>query len=257
MRTVMLLALVLLSPRTILVPFASSAAVTTTYVTYEGTTTVSYTSTAFDTSFVSTSQTMTLQAPMSIHSQGVGFMATKGKCGQFTLPLTVKSGAKLNLEFTSTNPANLFLLPTSQFQSSPNGCTLIGSSLLAKDNFTAYTMHWNVTGDGTLYLLLTGPNTIIILRDHGSTAPVEQFGAMTYAITETNLKVYTSTNRATYTATTTIASKPSVPPSLGFDISLVAFLITLLGSILLLGPRTSLVKLKGLKRVVSRSPSQV
>jgi hypothetical protein len=252
MRTVMFVALILLTSLIILLPFSNSMAVTTTtYVASERTTTATYTSTAFDTSFVSTTGTMALQTPMSIPSQGVGFMAPKGKCSQFAMPLTVKSGTNLNLELTSTNPANLYLIPTSTFQTSSNGCDLIGSSLLTENNFTAYTLHWTAPEDGTVYLLVTGPNTVIILRNHGSTDSVEQLATVTYASTETNLNLYSSTNIANYTTTKTSASQPYLPPQAGFEVSILTFLITLLAPILLLGSKNKFVRLKGLRSVIT------
>jgi hypothetical protein len=245
MRTAMFVALILLTPLTILLPFSNSMPVTTTsYVTSERTTTATYTSTAFDTSFVSTTGTMMVQNPMSIHPQAVGFMAPKGKCSQFTMPLTVKPGTNLNLELTSENPANLYLLSTNTFQTSPDGCALIGNSLLAEYNFTAYTLQWTASEGGTVYLLLTGPNTIIILRDHGSTESVQQLATVTYANTETNLNLYSLTSIANYTTATTSASQPSLPPPLGSEVSLVAFLIALLGPILLLVSTKRFAKLK-------------
>jgi len=250
----MVAALILLSPLTILLPFSNSMPVTTTtYVTTEQTTTAIYTSTAFDTSFVSTTGTMPVQSPVSIPSQGVGFIAPNGKCSQFTMPLTVNSGTTLNLELTSTNPANLYLLPTDQFQTSSNGCDLIGSSLLTENNFTAYTLHWTATENGTVYLLLTGPTTVIILRNHGSTDSVEQLATVTYANTETNLNLYSSTSIANHTTTKTSASQPYLPPQLGFEVSIITFLVALLAPILLLASNNRFVRLKRLKNVITRA----
>jgi len=246
MRTAMFVALILLSPLTILLPFSNPVPVTnTTYVTSERMTTATYTSTAFDTSFVSTTGTMMVQTPMSIPPQAVGFMAPKGKCSQFTMPLTVKPGTRLDLELTSANPANLYLLPTNTFQTSSDGCSLIGNSLLTENNFTAYTLQWTATEDGTVYLLLTGPNTIIILRNYGSTVSVQQFATVTYANTETNLNLYSSTNIENYTTTSINASQPFLPPPLGSEVSFVAFLIALLGPIILLASTKGFAKLKG------------
>jgi hypothetical protein len=224
---------------------------TTTYVTSEGTTTATYTSTAFDTSFLSTTGTIAVQTPMSIPSKGVGFMAPKGKCSQFTMPLTAKSGTNINLELTSTNPANLYLIPTNTFQTSSNGCNLVGSSLVSESNFTTYTLHWTASEDGTVYLLLTGPNTIIILRNHGSTDSIEQLATVTYASTETNLNLYSSKSIVNYTATTTRASQPYLPPQVGFEVSIIALLVTLLAPILLLGSKNRFARLKGLRSVIT------
>ena len=182
-------------------------------------------------------------------------MAPKGKCSQFTMPLRVNSGTNLVLELTSTNPANLYLLPIETFQTSSNGCDLIGNSLLTANNFTSYILRWTANKEGAVYLLLTGPNTIIILRDHGSTESVERLATMTYASTETNLNLYSSTKIAnsTTTTTTTSAYHPYLPPSLRFELSTVAFLVALLGPILLLTPKKWLVRLKALRNAVNRA----
>ena len=253
MRTLMFVALILLTPLTILVPFSNSLPVTTTYVTSERTATATYTSTVFATSFISTTGTMAVQIPVSIPSQGVGFMAAKGKCSQFTMPLAVNAGTNLNLELTSTNPANLYLLPTNQFQTSPNGCNVIGSSLMSENNFTAYTLQWTATENGTVYLLLTGPNTVIILRDDGSKESVEQLATTTYASTETNLNLYSSVDIANYTTTKTGVSQPYLPPPLSSELSIIAFLIALLAPFLLLASKNRFVKSKRLRSVTSRA----
>ena len=96
-----------------------------------------------------------------------------------------------------------------------------------------------------MYLLLTGPNTIIILRNHGSTESVQQLATVTYANTETNLNLYSLTSFANYTTATTSASQPSLPPPLGSEVSFVAFLIALLGPIILLASTKRFAKLKG------------
>jgi hypothetical protein len=196
---------------------------------------------------------MMVQTPVSIAPQGIGFMAPKGKCSQVTMPLAVNSGTNLNLELTSTNPANLYLLPTNTFQTSSNGCSLIGSSLLTENNFTAYTLHWTAPENDTVYLLLTGPNTVIILRDNGSTESVEQLATMTYASTETDFNLYSSINIANYTATNTTTSQPYLPPQLGLEVSIVAFLLALLAPILLLLSKNRFARLKNLRRIISRA----
>jgi hypothetical protein len=215
--------------------FSTPVTVTrTSFVTSERTTTATYTSTVLDTTLVSTTAYTVVQRPLNISPQGVGFMAPKGKCGQDTIPLTVKSGTTLNLELTSTNPANLYIIPSDTYQTSSNGCDLTGSSLLLANNFTDYTLHWTATGDGTVYLLLTGPNTIIILRDLGSSESVQEFA--TYTRTDTSLSFHSSTNIANYT-TTTVRSDTSNPViQIPFELSFVALILSVLASALLLGP---------------------
>ena len=102
-----------------------------------------------------------------------------------------------------------------------------------------------------MYLLLTGPNTVIILRDNGSTESVEQLATMTYASTETDLNLYSSIKIANYTATS--ASQPYLPPPLSSEVSIVAFLVALLAPILLLLSKNRFAKLKSLTRAISRA----
>lgn len=256
MGTVMVATLILLSPLTMLLPFSNPLPVTTTtFVTSERTATATYTSTVFDTSFASSAGTMPVQIPVSIPPQIVGFMAPKGKCSQFTMSLTVKSGTNLNLEIISKNPANLYLLPTETFQTSSDGCSLIGSSLLTENNFTSYTLRWTATEAGTVYLVLIGPNTIILLRNHGSTDAVDQLATTTYASTETNINLYSAINIVNYTttATTTSVSQPYLSPSLRIELSIVAFLVAFFGPILLLGSKKGFVRLKSLRSAIKRA----
>lgn len=253
MRTVIVALVILLSPLALLVPISNSTpATSTTYVVADRTATATYTSTASDTRFVSTTGTMMVQTPVSIPPQGVGFMAPKGKCSHFTMSVTVKSGTTLNLEVTSTSPVNLYLLPTEAFQTSANGCALVGSSLLAENNFTAYALHWTATENGTVYILLTGPATIIILTDHGSSQAVEQLATTTYASTQINLDVYSSATIANYTTPTTIpvSTQPYYLPPQRLELSLIAF-ITLLGSMFFLESKNGLATLKRLKKILN------
>jgi len=233
LRTALFVTLILLSVLTVLFP-STTAATTTAAATAERTTTATYTSTALETSLFSTSRNMIVQTPLNISSQGVGFMAPIGKCSQFTMPLAVKSGTTLNLELTSSNPANLYVLPNDTYQTSPNGCNLIGSSLMAKNNFTDFRLHWTASKDGTVYGLLTGPNTIIILMDEGSTEPIQQTATVTYASTKTSLNLYSSTNVANYTTSTTAPSGYSFPLQGRFEFSFITFVVALLGPIFLL-----------------------
>ena len=229
-RTALLVALILLTPLTITLPLTSLASNAPTTYTTSAETTITTTSIALQTYFGSTEGAELVQVPMNLPPKGIGFIAPKGKCSEDTLPVPVTAGTILNLEVTSTNPANLYLLPTYVFQTSPNGCNLLGSALLSASNFTAYTVHWTAPEDGTFYILLTGPNTIIILNDQGSTKPVEQDASITYATsTETNFNDYSSTSTATYT-TTTINAHPLYlqPPTLS-SLEIVALLIACLG----------------------------
>jgi hypothetical protein len=232
-RTVLLVALILLTPLTITLPLTSLASNALSTYTTSAETTITTTSIALQTYFGSTKGTELVQVPMNLPPKGIGFMAPKGRCSEDTLPVPVTTGTILNLEFTSTNPANLYLLPTYVFQTSPDGCGLVGSAILSASNFTAYTMHWTAPEDGTFYILLTGPNTIIILNDQGSTKPVKQDATIIYATsTETNFNDYSSTSTTTYT-TTTIDTHPLYlqPPTLS-SLEIVGLLVTCLGIIL-------------------------
>jgi len=240
-------ALFLLLPLSVLVASGTPVPVTrTSIVTAQRTITGTYTSTVFDITVASTSGYGLVQKPVSISPLGVGFMAPKGKCSQDTVPLTVEAGTKLSLELTSANPANLYLLPTTTYQTSPNGCDLIGSALLAASNFTDYTLHWTAAEDGTVYLLLTGPNTIIIMRNAGSSEAVQEFATVTYTRTETSLNLQTTSNVANYTTTMVTSDTSTLLPQVSFDSGLVAFVLSLLASILLLLPGKKFLNQTGL-----------
>ena len=231
-RTAVLVALILLTPLTITLPLTLTSSTSTTYTT-SAETTITTTSIVLRTYFGSAQGTELVQTPMNLPPEGIGFVAPEGKCSQYTLPVTVTSGTTLNLKMTSTNPANLYLLPTYVFQTSPNGCNLVGSAILSVSNFTAYTMHWTSPEDGIFYILLTGPNTIIILNDQGSTSPVKQIATIPYATsTETAFNDYSSTRTTTYTSTTT-DTKPLYlqSPTLS-SLEIVGLLITCLGIML-------------------------
>ena len=249
-------ALFLLLPLSILVASSTPVPVTRTgIVTYQRTMTATYTSTVLDTTVASTSGYGTVQQPVNISPLGVGFMAPEGKCSQETIPLTVKAGTTLSLELTSANPANLYLLPTYTYQTTPNGCDLIGSTLLTANNFTDYKLHWTATTDGTVYLLLTGPNTIVIMRDAGSSEPVQEFATTTYTRTERSLDLQSSTNVANYTTTTVTTDNSALLPQVPFSLSFVTFTISLLASALFLGPGKRFLNQTGLSRRTSRKQS--
>jgi hypothetical protein len=219
-RTVLFVALILLSPLTITIPLTTLTSNHSTTYTTSATTTLTTTSALMRTYFGSTKATTLAQTPMGLPPRVIGFMAPKGKCSQFTLPVTVTSGSILNLKLTSSNPANLYLLATYTFQTSPDECSLVGGAILAVSNFTTYTLHWVAPEDGVFYLLLTGPTTIIMLSDGGSTHPVKQNGTVAFATsTETNLNDYSSTSTTIYTTTTTSISplylQPPTLPTLG------------------------------------------
>ncbi len=229
-RTALFVALILLTPLTITLPLTTLTPNQSTSYTTSQETTLTATSIVLRTYFGSTQGTALVQTPMNLPPKVIGFMAPKGKCSQYTLPVTVTSGSILNLKMTSTNPANLYLLPTYTFQTSPNGCSLVGGALLTASNFTAYTLRWTAPEDGVFYILFIGPTTIIMLDDGGSTHPIKQNATLTYATsTETNLIDYSSTSTTTYT-TTSIDAQPLYlqPPTLT-SLEIVGLLIAVLG----------------------------
>jgi hypothetical protein len=232
-RIVVLVALVLLIPITVALPLTTLASSHPTAYTTSAETTLTSTSVVLRTYFGSTQGTEVVPTPMNLPPRAIGFMAPEGKCSYYTLPVAVTSGTVLNLKMTSTNPANLYLLPTYIFQTTPNGCSLVGSAILSPSNFTAYTMHWTAPENGTFYILLIGPNTIIILNDQGSTKPVQQDATITYATsTETNFNDYSSTSTTTYTTTSADAHPLYLQPPTLSSLEIVGLLVTCLGIVL-------------------------
>ena len=200
-RTSMFVALLLLSPLTLALPMVTplNQAATTTY-TSSTVQTLTYASAVAQTFYASTTGIALVQTPMDLTPKIIGFMAPAGKCSQFAYPVTVKAGSILNVGLTSTNPANVYLLPTYVYQTSSDGCVVTAPALLFDANFTTYTLHWAAPGDGVFYIVLTGPTAIIMLRDEGSTQPVQQLENMTYASsTSTSLDDYFLTNTVAYT----------------------------------------------------------
>jgi hypothetical protein len=200
-------ALLLFSPLTVALPIMTTLnpSVTTTYTTSEEITTT-YTSYSAQTFFASTKELTLVQVPIHIPPKIVGFIAPKGRCSQYIYPLTVNAGTILNLVLTSTQPANIYLMPTYAYQTTSDGCELSISTppLMWQANFTAYTLHWTAPQNGVFYLILAGPTTIIMLHDEGSTQPVQEVANVTYAASsQTHFDVYLATNTQTYATTFT------------------------------------------------------
>jgi hypothetical protein len=194
--------------------------VTATYTTTEATT-FTYTSSLEQTYYATTNANTLVQAPFSLTPKIVGFVAPKGKCSQYTFPVSLTAGTILNLAMTSTNPANLYLLPTYLFQTTPDGCQLSipTAALLYQANFTQYLLHWTAPQDGVFYIILTGPTTIIMLSNRGSTQPVKQLANVTYATsTQTHFDVYLATATQTVSTTSThpLYFEPQSVPGLEF-----------------------------------------
>jgi len=204
-RTVVFVAIILLSPITAMLPNMinlGSATSNTSVVSNE--TTLTYTTTSIRTYFKSTSGSTTVQLPAAFPPRGIGFVAPKGRCAEFSLPVSVTLGTTLNVQMTSNLPTNLYLLPTYVFQVSSNGCVITGNVILSESNFTAYTLHWSSPEDGTFYFIFTAPTTVLLLMDHGSTKPVTQMANITVATsTETSDWLNSMTATQTYTTTTT------------------------------------------------------
>jgi hypothetical protein len=207
-RTVIFVAIILLSPIMAMLPNVTnlgSATSSTSVVSNE--TTLTYTTTSMKTYFKSTSGSTTVQLPAVFPPRGIGFIAPKGRCSEFSLPVSVTLGTTLNVQMTSNLPTNLYLLPTYVFQVSPNGCVITGNVILSVSNFTAYTLHWSAPQDGTFYFIFTAPTTVLLLMDHGSTKPVTQMANMTVA-TSTETSDWPNSMTATQTYTTTTTPEP-------------------------------------------------
>ena len=233
-RTYMLLAFILVSPLTALLPFTgfTSPANSSAPVTSEAT--VTYTSTSMSTHFGSTTGPTVVQEPVNFSSRVIGFIAPKGKCAEFSLPVTVTSNTTLNVKMTSNNPANFYLLPSYVPQASTDSCGIMGDAILTALNFTQFILHWTAQADGTFYFIFTGPTTVIVLTDHGSVKPVLQTGNVTFATsTETGLQVYSKTTTTSYTNTATppvyLQLAAQYAPSVGIVIALLSAILILVG----------------------------
>ena len=211
-RSIIFGALLLLAPFAGLLPFSGLLASTPRTIATTEAITATFNDVSLQTYFGSTIGTTTAGSPLNIPPRGIGLIAPKGKCAEFSLPVSVTSGSTLSVAMTSSEPANLYLLPTYTFQASPNGCSISGNTILSETNFTAYKLNWTAPENGTVYLIFTGPTTVIILMDHGSTRPVQEMANITYASsTETSSWVYSSTTTTIYTITTPTAPSYYLP----------------------------------------------
>jgi len=220
MRTTLFMVLLLVAPITVALPFMPnlSSASTTIYTSSEQQI-LTYSSATTHTYYGSKTGTALVQAPLDLSPKVVGFMAPKGKCSQYTYPVTLSSGATLNMAITSTHAANVYLLPTYAYQTSADGCdlTLPTPALTFQANFTAYTLRWTAPESGTFYIILTGPTTVIMLTDVGSSQPVNELTNVTYAMsTQTSFQDYafTSLDAVTYTTTSNppLSTQPQTVP---------------------------------------------
>jgi hypothetical protein len=233
----MLAALILFSPITAFLPSIASPTATTSLATHE--INLTYTSQVFTTYFGSTLGTTVGKAPLNFPSRGIGFVALKGECSEYSLPVTVSRGTQLNVRMTASQPANFYLLPSYMFATSLNGCIVTTASLLVSENFTAFTLHWTAPQQGTFYFVFTGPTAVIILVNDGSVDPTEQAANLTYAkSTETSFSVYTSTSTTSYT-TTSAAPPFALQPGARDDLPILALaaILAILASVLLLYAR--------------------
>ena len=201
-RSSLFMAMLLLAPLTAALPVMTNLnqSLTTTYTVSEENT-VTSTSAITQTYYASTTGMALIQAPINLPPEVVGFAAPKGKCSQYTYPVSVKSGTILNVEITSTYPANVYLLPSYTYQTSSDGCeiTLPAEALVFQANFTTYTLRWTAPETGVFYIILTGPTTVILLTDQGSSQPVNEPENITYASsTSTSFQDYLFTTTATY-----------------------------------------------------------
>jgi len=203
-RTSTFVALLLLAPLTLALPLMpTNTSATYTSVASQA---LTYTSASTQTYYASTTGTALVQTPVNLSPKVIGFVAPKGRCSQYSYPVTVVTGAILDLKLTATYPANVYLLPTYAYQTSADGCelTVPAASLLFQANFTSYALRWIAPESGTFYVILTGPTTTIMLTDEGSSQPVKELANVTYpTTTETNYQEYVSTSSTTAILTTT------------------------------------------------------
>src|SRR5208283_3105796 len=138
-RTVMIIAfLILLSPVTV-VPVAQVIGLknVSTQVTADEST-LAYTNTLLFTYYGASNGTTVAQTAASFPERVIGFMAPKGLCGLFSLPVSVKSGTLLSVEMTANNPVNFYLF--SGYPTIGSGsCNVSSNPILAENNFTDFT----------------------------------------------------------------------------------------------------------------------
>jgi hypothetical protein len=165
--------------------------------------TLAYTNTLLHTYYGASNGTTVAQTAVSFPARVIGFMAPRGVCGLFSLPVPVKSGTLLTVEMTANNPVNFYLL--SDYPSSGSGsCKVSSNPIVAVNNFTDFTLHWTAPEDGIFYFVFTGPTAVILLTDHGSVRPVEQSATITYPTSiETMLSTYSTTTTLSSTVTIT------------------------------------------------------
>ena len=195
--------LILLSPLTA-VPVAQViglGSVTTLATTNAST--LAYTNTVMHTYFGSGNGTTVAQLPVSFPERVIGFMAPKGKCSIYSLPVTVELGTTLSVRMTANKPVNFFILP--EYPSGAlDGCNVPSAPLLSQFNFTDFTLHWTAPANGVFYFVFTGPTAVILLTDHGSAKPVEQTVQVTYPTSvETVFSTYSTTTMISSTITAT------------------------------------------------------
>ena len=164
---------------------------------------IAYTNTHLVTYFGASNGTTMAQTATSFPAQVIGFMAPKGLCGFFSLPVSVKSGTLLSVEITANNPVNFYLVSDSPTVGS-GSCNVSSNPILAEKNFTDFTLHWTPPVDGIFYFIFTGPTAVILLTDHGSVRPVEGSATVTYPTSvETILSTYSTTTFISSTVTNT------------------------------------------------------
>jgi hypothetical protein len=166
--------------------------------------TLAYTNTLLHTYYGASNGTTVAETAVRFPERVIGFMAPRGLCGFFSLPVSVKSGMLFNVEMTANNPVNFYLF--SDYPSVGSGsCKVSSNPIVAEGNFTDFTLHWTAPEDGIFYFIFTGPTAVILLIDHGSVGSVEQSATITYPTSiETMLSTYATT--ATISSTVTITT---------------------------------------------------
>ncbi|MGA3407143.1 MAG: hypothetical protein ABSD49_15550 [Candidatus Bathyarchaeia archaeon] len=226
-RTGMIIAfLILLSPVTAIpvVQVIGLKNVSTQVTTDEST--LAYTNTLMHTYYGASNGTTVAQTAVSFPARVIGFMAPRGLCGFFSLPVPVKSGTLLTVEMTANNPVNFYLL--SDYPSSGSGsCKVSSNPIVAENNFTDFTLHWTAPEDGIFYFVFTGPTGVILLADHGSVRPVEQSATITYPTSiETMLSTYSTTT--TVSSAVTITTPLYLQATSQYGLLIIGVLIALL-----------------------------
>ena len=171
------------------------------------------------------------ETSVSFPERIIGFVAPKGKCAFFSLPVNVTSGTSLIVEMTANFPVNLFIL--SDYPSGELiGCNVSATPIYMKANFTDFTLHWTAPINGIFYFVFTGPTAVVLLTNHGSMKQVAEAATITYP---KSVGTELSTYSEIYTASsTTIITSPLDFRAAGQDWMLIIGAVILSMSVMLM-----------------------